>query len=473
MVMSKAWSRRKLAPCRVQATKLRKAAPRVIVPFIVVATAIATAVTTARPASASSVTSDQSQIAQVEAKIASEGTALQQLVGRTNATQTQLTALQHKLAVDKQQLVVLQTDEAVAAANLRKVAVQEYVDGPDPQAGQSANGSSLVSRADSAMVESEYVKVAGLDVTEAIQSYTLEAKLVATTTAATENLSRETQQTVATLGAQRQAALQALAADEATLNQVKGNLVQLLAAAQAKQEAAQHAAEQALATSVATVQAPPAKPTGPAASGPPVAEPPTTAQATTTTTTRPPVRTSPALPSPPATFLAAPQPAPTGASGYANPLRSVAALNPERVDQGVDYSGYGPIYAIGDGLVLSTSNGGWPGGTYIAYKLTSGPAAGLTVYAAEDIYPSVSVGETVTPDTVLGTLYEGPEGMETGWADGGIGTTMAYGAGQFSGSNSTAFGYNFSSLLASLGAPSGILQNTPPTGALPSGWPQW
>jgi hypothetical protein len=50
---------------------------------------------------------------------------------------------------------------------------------------------------------------------------------------------------------------------------------------------------------------------------------------------------------------------------------------------------------------------------------------------------------------------------------------MAYGAGQFNGSNSTAFGYNFSGLLSFLGAPSGVLQNNPPTGDLPPGWPQW
>ncbi len=467
MVVSKAWSSRKLPPWCARAAHLCTGGPRVVVASIAAATVFAITAAAARPASASSVTSDQSQIAQIEAKIAGEGTALQQLVGRTNATQAQLTSLQQKLAEDKQQLVVLQTNEAVAAANLRKLAVQEYVDGPDPQAGRSAKGSSLVSTADSAMVEGEYVKVAGLNVTQAIQSYAVDAKLVATTTTATENLSSEAQKTVATLGAQRQAALQALATDEATLNQVKGNLAQLLAAAQAQQQAAQQAAEKALAASVATVQAPPVQPRVAATSGPPVAEPPSTAEATTTTTTNPPPH------SPPTTISAGPPPTPGGASGYANPLRSVSLLHPERVDQGVDYSGYGPIYALGDGVVLSTSNGGWPGGTFISYRLTSGPAAGLTVYAAEDIYPSVSVGETVTPATVLGTLYEGPAGMETGWADGGIGATMAYGAGQFSGANSTAFGYNFSALLASLGAPSGILQNNPPTGILPSGWPQW
>jgi len=151
----------------------------------------------------------------------------------------------------------------------------------------------------------------------------------------------------------------------------------------------------------------------------------------------------------------------------------VSGLSPERIDQGVDYSGFGPIYAVGDGTVVSTYNGGWPGGTYIAYQLTDGPAAGLVVYAAEDITPDVQVGESVTSATVLGQVYEGPDGIETGWADGGaLGETMAMSYGQFYGSNSTAFGSNFSQLLSSLGAPGGVLQNSP-TGSVPGNWPQW
>ena len=54
-----------------------------------------------------------------------------------------------------------------------------------------------------------------------------------------------------------------------------------------------------------------------------------------------------------------------------------------------------------------------------------------------------------------------------------MGYTMAHDYGQFSGSNSTAFGDNFSQLLQLLGAPGGVLQNSPPTGSLPPSWPRW
>ena len=151
----------------------------------------------------------------------------------------------------------------------------------------------------------------------------------------------------------------------------------------------------------------------------------------------------------------------------------MVALTPERVDQGVDYAGFGPIYAIGNGVVLTTSVPGWPGGTFIVYRLTDGPAAGLVVYVAEDINPSVQAGASVTSNTVLGQIYAGPDGIETGWADpSALGNTMARTYGQFNGSNSSAFGANFSQLLQSLGAPGGIMAGSP-NGQLPTSWPRW
>jgi murein DD-endopeptidase MepM/ murein hydrolase activator NlpD len=168
-----------------------------------------------------------------------------------------------------------------------------------------------------------------------------------------------------------------------------------------------------------------------------------------------------------------PPPQPVSSGGYANPLRAVSGLTPERIDSGVDYAGVGPVYAIGNGVVLNIYAGDWPGGTFIAYQLSDGPARGLVVYTAEDLNPQVSVGSTVSANTVIGHMYGGPHGIEIGWADGSaIPNAMARSYGQYHGGNSTAFGYNFSRLLQSLGAPGGILQNNP-TGTLPSGWPQW
>jgi murein DD-endopeptidase MepM/ murein hydrolase activator NlpD len=160
-------------------------------------------------------------------------------------------------------------------------------------------------------------------------------------------------------------------------------------------------------------------------------------------------------------------------NGYANPFRAISGLTPERIDQGVDYAGAGPVYAIGNGVVLNAFSSGWPNGTFIAYRLTDGPARGLVVFTAEDLSPQVSVGSTVKASTVIGQMFRGPHGIEIGWADGSaIPNAMARSFGQYREGVSTAFGNNFSRLLQSVGAPAGILNNAP-TGTLPTGWPQW
>ena len=167
-----------------------------------------------------------------------------------------------------------------------------------------------------------------------------------------------------------------------------------------------------------------------------------------------------------------------GDGGYRNPLRSISALRVERVDQGVDYGGSGPLYAIGDGVITNTVNSGWPGGAFISYKLLDGPAAGHYVYVAENVVPRVRVGQMVNSNTVIGTLINAYPDMETGWANPpGLGDAAAGAAGQWtttaeSKSLPTAYGLNFSQLLAALGAPPGI-SNGAPVGSLPAGWPAW
>src|SRR5215472_2208950 len=102
---------------------------------------------------------------------------------------------------------------------------------------------------------------------------------------------------------------------------------------------------------------------------------------------------------------------------YNNPLRAIKGLIPERIDQGVDFGGSGPIYAIGDAVITNaTTSAGWPGGGWITYTLAEGPAKGLTVFVAEDVTPTVSAGQHVTSGTVIAHMYDGGDGIEMGWA---------------------------------------------------------
>ena len=165
--------------------------------------------------------------------------------------------------------------------------------------------------------------------------------------------------------------------------------------------------------------------------------------------------------------------------GYRNPLRAVSGLSAERIDDGVDFGGVGPVYAVGDGIVTKAtgSNYGWPGGGWITYRLTDGPGAGLVVYVAEDISPSVVVGERVTTSTVIGNIWNGGDGIETGWSQasglsseselpeaGGIG-----GWGPFP----TRVGANFDELLVSLGVPPAPNYGQTEYGILPLAYPGW
>jgi hypothetical protein len=161
---------------------------------------------------------------------------------------------------------------------------------------------------------------------------------------------------------------------------------------------------------------------------------------------------------------------------YLNPFRDVGDLVLERIDQGVDFNGSGPVFALGDGVVTNASAyyPGWDGG-WITYQLTDGLAAGLMVYVAEDITPTVVVGEHVTSSTVVGDMFEGGGGIETGWAQpsGLNAESQLPEAGDIAGGGPfpTMVGLNFDELLESLGVPPAPNRYQLASGLLPANYP--
>ena len=151
------------------------------------------------------------------------------------------------------------------------------------------------------------------------------------------------------------------------------------------------------------------------------------------------------------------------ASGdYENPLRS-ANVNSERIDQGVDFGGSGPIFALGPGKITQIHSSGWPGGAFIVEQMTSGDLQGRFIYDAEDITPTVHVGQTVDKNTKVGDIHGQ---IEIGFASGAnTSESMARQAGQASatgdpGEVSTGWGEAYNEVLKALGDKGGIAQGS-------------
>jgi hypothetical protein len=99
--------------------------------------------------------------------------------------------------------------------------------------------------------------------------------------------------------------------------------------------------------------------------------------------------------------------------GYVNPFPGAAE---GRIDQGVDFTGTGPIAAIGDAEILKTGAPGWPEGGGVLYRLLGGSHAGQVIFVYEGLVPTVKPGEHVAAGQQIATFIPGGS-IETGFAD--------------------------------------------------------
>jgi hypothetical protein len=171
---------------------------------------------------------------------------------------------------------------------------------------------------------------------------------------------------------------------------------------------------------------------------------------------------------------------------YVNPVRAVAGLRASRIDMGVDYSGSGPILAIGEAKVVTARyvpgpESCWgrtcapaPGG-WVVYRLLDGPFVGKYVYAVENITLKVKAGQIVRAGQMIAVLHPRSPNLEIGWAAGRHAETLAIARRHQCtcidpGGWSAIEGRNFNHFLVWLGAPSGYLQETPRQ-PMPRSWP--
>jgi Transglycosylase SLT domain len=110
----------------------------------------------------------------------------------------------------------------------------------------------------------------------------------------------------------------------------------------------------------------------------------------------------------------------SGGGGYQSPFLDFVW---GRIDMGVDFTGTGPILAIGNAKVLKIGAPGWPNGGAgpsgqgVLYQLLDGPRAGQIIYVYEGLTPTVHPGQRVVAGQRIATFYPGSS-IEIGFADG-------------------------------------------------------
>jgi murein DD-endopeptidase MepM/ murein hydrolase activator NlpD len=119
-----------------------------------------------------------------------------------------------------------------------------------------------------------------------------------------------------------------------------------------------------------------------------------------------------------------------------------------RIDQGVDFTGAGPILAIGDARILATGAPGWPEGGGVLYKLLDGPEAGKTIFVYEGVQAAVQPGQRVSAGQQIGSFVDGGS-IEIGFADEN-GVPLSH--GEYDEGDETIWGKRMAGFLSGLGS---------------------
>jgi hypothetical protein len=123
-----------------------------------------------------------------------------------------------------------------------------------------------------------------------------------------------------------------------------------------------------------------------------------------------------------------------------------------RIDQGVDFTGVGPIAAVGDARILATGAPGWPEGGGVLYQLVDGPQAGSVIFVYEGVQATVKAGEEVSAGEQIATFVPGGS-IEMGFADGN-GVPLSH--AEYTEGKETYWGRRMAVFLSGLGGASSL-----------------
>jgi hypothetical protein len=134
---------------------------------------------------------------------------------------------------------------------------------------------------------------------------------------------------------------------------------------------------------------------------------------------------------------------------YVSPFLSATT---GRIDQGVDFTGSGPIAAVGDAEILAVGAPGWPEGGGVLYKLLGGERAGQIIFVYEGVAATVHAGQHVSAGDQIATFVPGGS-IEMGFADAS-GVPLSH--GEYEEGKETESGKEMAAFLTSIGGASGL-----------------
>jgi hypothetical protein len=136
-----------------------------------------------------------------------------------------------------------------------------------------------------------------------------------------------------------------------------------------------------------------------------------------------------------------------GSGTYVYPFANTATVG--RVDQGQDFGGTGPIYAIGKARILKTGAPGWPGGEQgVLYQLLDGARRGQIIFVYEGIKVQVQQNDIVQAGQKIGEFIPfSPTGIEIGFADA-MGVPLSH--AEYTEGKETVYGKEMKAFLESL-----------------------
>jgi peptidoglycan DL-endopeptidase CwlO len=190
------------------------------------------------PAFADAVSDKKAQAAALAEKINSDDLQVQVLDNQYDGARYHLGQVEQQMATAKQQLQVAQVNDQRSRAALANEAVVAYMDG----GVTGAPSMSSYSGSDDLSVEEGYYQLAVGRQTDALDQYRTSEVVLHQQQITLQSAQSASQAAVANVTSQKQAVEAASAATQTVLNQVQGQLVQLVAEQQA-QIAAQQAAQ--------------------------------------------------------------------------------------------------------------------------------------------------------------------------------------------------------------------------------------